>query len=66
MTRHAKTLVEIGAHHGLQFLHAIFEEVVRFRDDGVLDNDALLGLQFLDQRQNLLQRRDPVLIAMDE
>ena len=66
MTRHAKTLVEIGAHHGLEFVHAILEEVVRLRDDGVLDGDALLGLQFLDQPHNLFQWRDPVLVAMDE
>ena len=29
-------------------------------------SDALLGLQFLDQRHNLFQRRDAILVAMDE
>src|ERR1700722_14215455 len=66
MTRHAETLVEIGAHYGLQFVHAILEEVVRLRNDRMLDGDALLGLQFLDQPHNLFQWRDPVLVAMDE
>src|ERR1700722_19852236 len=66
MTRHTKTLVEIGADHGLELVQAILEEVVRLRDDGMLDGDALLGLQFLDQPHNLFQWRDAIFVAMDE
>src|SRR5258707_11245228 len=31
MTRHAEAFVEIAAHYGLEFIHAILEEVVRDR-----------------------------------
>ena len=66
MTRHAEALVEIGADHHVQFVDAILEEVIGLGDDRMLDEDALLGLQFLDQRQHLLQRRDAILVAVDE
>ena len=66
MTRHAETLVEIGADDHVQFVDAILEEVVGLGDDRMLDDDALLGLQLLDQRQDLFQRRDAILVAVDE
>ena len=66
MARHAEPLVEIGADDGLQIVDAVLEEMVRLGDHRVLDQDALLGLQLLDQRQHLLERRDAVLVAMDE
>src|ERR1700728_3365663 len=66
MTRHAETLVEIGADDHVQFVDAILEEVIGLGDDRMLDEDALLGLQFLDQRQDLFQRRDAILVAVDK
>ena len=66
MTRHAETLVEIGADHRVQIVDAILEEVIGLGNNRVLDHDALLGLQFLDQGQNLFQRRDAILVAVDE
>ena len=66
MTRHAEPLVEIGPDDRLQVVDAILEEVVGLGDHRVLDDDALLGLQLFDQREHFLQRRDAVLVAMDE
>ena len=63
---HAEALVEIGADRFLQVFHAVFEEVVGVGDHGVLDRDAFLGLQFLDQRLHFLERRDPILVAVNE
>ena len=66
MTWHPETLVQIGPDHRLQFVDAILEEVIGLGNDGVLDENALLSLQFLDQRLDLFQRRDAVLVAMHE
>jgi len=44
----AEALVEIGVDHFHETVHTAFEEVVRIGDDGVLDDDALLGLKPLD------------------
>ncbi len=66
MTRHAEPLVKIGAHDRLEVVDAILEEVVGLGDHRMLDHDSLLGLQLLDQDQDLLQRRDPILVAMHE
>ena len=53
MTRHAETLVEIGADHQVQLVNGILEEMIGFGDHRVLDDNALLGLELLDQRQDL-------------
>ena len=66
MPGHAEALVEIGAHDLLQILHAILEEVVGVGDHRMLDENALLGLELLDERLNLLERRDAILVAVDE
>ena len=49
-----------------QVFHAVLEEMVGAFDHGVFDHDALLGLELLDDAGDFLDRRDPVLVAMDE
>ena len=49
-----------------QIVDAILEEMVSALHHGVLDKDALLGLQLLDQAHNFLERRNAILIAVDE
>src|SRR5579883_1456249 len=66
MFGHAEALVEIGADRRDEIVDAILEEMVRAFDDGVLDDDAFLRLQLLDQALHLLRRRDPVAIAVNE
>src|SRR5215472_3239337 len=66
MARHAEALVEISAHHRLEILDAILEEMVRLGNDRMLDDDALLGLQLLDEGEHFLQRRDAILVPMHE
>ncbi len=58
--------VEIVAAEVDQMLDLVLEEVVRALHDRVVDLDALLGLQLVDERLDVLRRRDLVLVAMDD
>ena len=49
-----------------QRLDAVFEEMIGARNHRVLDLDALLRLELLDEAGDFLQGRDAVLVAMHE
>src|SRR5437763_3403120 len=59
-------LVEIGADRGHQRLELAVEEVVGALHDLLLDHDALLGLELLDQAADVLRRDHRVLVAVDD
>jgi len=58
--------VEIDAAIGDQLVDLTLEEVVGAGDDLLLDGDALLRLEFVDELLHRGRRGDPVLVAMDD
>ena len=63
---HRQALVEIAAADVDQLVDVVLEEMVGAVDDLLVDLDALLGLQLVDQRLDVLLRHDLVLVAMDD
>ena len=61
-----EALVEVAAANAHQLLGLAVEEVVRARDDFLVDDDAALGLQLVDERLHVLRLRHAVGIAMDD
>src|ERR1051326_3204657 len=61
-----EALVEIQAHGLHQGLDLAVEEMVRARNDFLIDDDALLGLELLDEAGHVLGRDDGILVAMDD
>ena len=62
----ASSHIEIAGNRLHQRLHPVLEEMVRTWNGLLIDHDALLGLQFLDQRRDILGWRDDILLAMDD
>src|SRR6478672_1043342 len=61
-----ETLVEIGADRLHQRLDLAVEEMVRAGDDLLLDDDALLRLQLVDEARDILRRNHDVFLAMHD
>src|ERR1700722_4709319 len=61
-----KALVEIGADRDHQRLDLAVEEMVGALHDLLLDHDALLGLELLDEAGHVLLRHHRILVAMDD
>src|ERR1700724_932626 len=61
-----KPPVEIGADPGHQRLELAVEEVVGAGHDLLLDHDALLRLELLDEAGHVLLRHHGILIAVDD
>ena len=59
-----KPFVQISVHNLHQLVHLALEEVVGVRDHFVIDDDAALDLELLDETGDGLGRDDPVLIAV--
>src|SRR5450755_3054671 len=62
----AQPLVEITPDGGHQRLDLAVEEMVGAWDDLLLDDDAFLRLQFLDQVGDVARRHHRVLVAVDD
>src|SRR5437879_70242 len=61
-----QALVEIGADGGHQRLDLGVEEMIGAGHDLLVDNDALLGLELVDQAADVLVRHHRVLVAMND
>src|SRR6185312_4568099 len=66
LARHVETLVEILAERRQKRLDLAVEEVVGALHHLLLDDDALLRLQLLDQRVHVLGRHHRILVAVDD
>src|SRR5262249_36460168 len=61
-----ETLVEIDADRLHQRVDLAVEEMVGARDHLLLDHDALLGLELVDQAADVLVRYDGILVAVND
>src|SRR4051812_43893000 len=61
-----ETLVEIAGDRLHQRLNLAVKEMVGARDHLLLDHDAFLGLQLIDQAGDVLVRHHGILVAMDD
>src|SRR5262245_34454311 len=66
LTLDLEPFVEIGADRLHQRLDLAVEEMVGARDHLLLDHDALLGLELVDQTVDVLVRHHGVLVAVDD
>ena len=63
---HGEAAVEIARAESEQLVDIVLEEVVGAGDDLLVDLDAALGLELVDQRLDVLLRHDAVGVAMDD
>src|SRR3954468_5479912 len=61
-----ETLVEIGADRLHQRLDLAIVEMIGAGDDLLLDHDAFLRLQLVNETRDILRRNDDVFLAMDD
>src|SRR5690349_22091634 len=61
-----QALVEISADRSEQSFHLAVKEMIGALHNFLLDHDALLGLELVDQRGDVLMRHDRILVAVDD